>query len=259
MSDDGRPPKSFWVETGPSKEFDVAGLDRNPSVYGMSRESMYQACVNEVLVRDLGFTASAQARRGVLGDGRPIPLMSYAFVEYVMGLDIRTLDVLELGSGNSTFFWAERTNSVLTVDHGQEWIDQIQGGKPANVQIARTVAGGYVQFIKELERSFDIIVVDCSDNRLACAKAIEGRLREGGLVVLDNSDWYPNAASALRDQGLIQIDFPDFRPDHYYRCSTSMFLHPQFRPKPVGARLPLAVLGGKDLANDNIWDKPLPG
>jgi hypothetical protein len=225
----------------------------------MSREAMYQSCVTEILNRDLGFKSSARAGRGVLGDGRAIPLMSYGFVEYMMSLDLRDLDVLELGAGNSTFFWADRTRSVLTVDHVQDWIGQIQRDKPSNVEISRTTPGGYARFIGGLDSAFDIIVVDCADNRLACARAVEGRLREGGMVVLDNSDWYPNAAAALRSQGLIQVDYPDFRPDHYYRCCTSLFLHPQFRPRLLGSRLPLAVLGGKDLADENVWDKPIVG
>lgn len=88
----------------------------------------------------------------------------------------------------------------------------------------------------------------------ACAVAIADKLKSGGLVILNNSDWYPNTAKVLRDHGLIQVDYPDFRPDHWYRCNTSLFLHPKFRPKPFDGRLLRPVLGGKDLAATSRWD-----
>jgi DeoR/GlpR family transcriptional regulator of sugar metabolism len=107
-----------------------------------------------------------------------------------------------------------------------------------------------------LGRSFDAIVIDAAANRLQLAKAAIGLLRPGGFIVLDNSDWYPNAARALRDADLIQVDFHDFRPLHHYRCTTSLFLHREFRPKPKSARLPLVPIGGKDVADTNRWDQP---
>jgi hypothetical protein len=63
----------------------------------------------------------------------------------------------------------------------------------------------------------------------------------------------------LREADLIQIDFHDFRPAHHFRCTTSLFLHREFRPKPNSARLPLVPIGGKDVAATNRWDLPVEG
>jgi hypothetical protein len=83
-------------------------------------------------------------------------------------------------------------------------------------------------------------------------------LRPGGFVILDNSDWFPNAARVLREADLIQVDFHDFRPQHHYRCTTSLFMHPDYRPKPKTTRLPLVPIGGKDVAESNQWDVVVP-
>ena len=48
----------------------------------------------------------------MLGDGRVIPMMSYGLIEYLMGLDLSSFEVLELGGGHSTEFWAQRVRSV---------------------------------------------------------------------------------------------------------------------------------------------------
>jgi hypothetical protein len=60
----------------------------------------------------------------------------------------------------------------------------------------------------------------------------------------------------LRAADLIQVDYHDFRPLHHFRCTTSIFLHRDFRPKPKSSRLPLVPIGGKDLADTNQWDRP---
>jgi hypothetical protein len=63
----------------------------------------------------------------------------------------------------------------------------------------------------------------------------------------------------LREADLIQVDFHDFRPGHHFRCTTSLFLHREFRPKPNSSRLPLVPIGGKDVAATNRWDLPIEG
>ena len=70
--------------------------------------------------------------------------------------------------------------------------------------------------------------------------------------------WSPgvtNTTALLRAADLIQVDFHDFRPMRWYRCATSLFLHKDFRPRPRYGRLPLPLIGGKDIAAVNEWDQ----
>lgn len=254
----GLPPDdvpAFWMEMRPSPGQTDADMCRHPSVFQMSREGVLQLCAVEILNRQLGFEASAAARKGLLGSGEPIPMMSYGLVEYMMGIDLSSFAVLEIGGGNSTFFWASRTRSVLTLEHDPEWLERVSAHLPSNVDIVRVDQDEYPSYISTLSLTFDLIVIDCAANRYACAIAAGGKLNVGGLVILDNSDWYPNTASALRELGLIQVDYADFRPDHWYRCCSSIFIHPDYRPKPLTDRLPAPVLGGKDLTS-KAWDRP---
>ena len=251
----GGQPSDYFRQVKPSEGADEAALRRHADLFGVSREGVLQLCAAEILNRDLGFEESARQRTGILGDGQPIPMMSYAFIEYMMGLDLTGFSVLEIGGGNSSLFWASRANKVLTLEHDRGWFDHVAAQLPANLELMPVEQDEYAQRIAALDTAFDLIVIDCAANRYDCALAVRGRLKPGGLVVLDNSDWFPNAARALREQDLIQVDFPDFRPDHWYRCNTSAFLHPEFRPKPLGGVLPAAVLGGTDLGPVNDWDR----
>ena len=250
-------PSDYWQQLNPPKNpSEEAVMKRHLDIFGVSREGVLQLCVAEILRRELGFEESARKRAGILGDGRPIPLMSYAFSEYMMGLDLSEFSILEVGGGNSSLFWASRAKSVLTLEHNPAWLDHVSSQLPANLELMQVEKTEYAQRILALSGTYDLIVIDCGANRYDCAVAARGKLNSGGLFVLDNSDWYPNTARVLREQGLIEVDFPDFRPNHWYRCNTSIFLHPEFRPKPLGRQLPGPVLGGKDLAQMNNWDKP---
>lgn len=235
---------------------DEASVRRELSNLEFSREAGFMVAVLDIMNRKLGYERSLRTGESVLGDGQPIPLMSYGLVEYLLSLDLSLSTVLELGGGQSTLFWSSKARSVHTLEHDREWLAAIARQQPGNVRVTEVRQEGYAEAIAALPDYYDIVVIDCGANRYECAKAIGPRLRRGGIVVLDNSDWYPNAAGCLRDLDLIQVDFPDFRPSHHFRCTTSIFLHREFRPVGAGARHPPIPLGGKDIAPVNRWDDP---
>lgn len=207
-----------------------------------------------ILDEVLGFTRSANTHMSVLGDGRPIPMMSYGMIEYWMGLDLSGWDILEVGGGQSTRFWLERARSVRTIEHDATWLPKDHPGFTP-VLIA---PDGYPRAIAAQPGPFDLVILDCAANRYECALPCADQLRPGGALVLDNSDWHPNTAALLRERDLIQVDFHDFRPQHATRATSSIFLHRDFRPAPLGAALPPPALGGLDHAAINAWDHP-PG
>ncbi|RPI65945.1 MAG: hypothetical protein EHM38_10905 [Geobacteraceae bacterium] len=98
----------------------------------------------------------------------------------------------------------------------------------------------YAHSIVEQGEFFDIIVID-GLWRYACATKARPLLAPGGLLILDNSDWYPNTARFLRETQLFQIDFSGFGPINGYTWTTSIFLsadtslQDRYRnPSPVG-------------------------
>jgi hypothetical protein len=63
----------------------------------MSGVAAFQASILHILSEGLGFRKSLEQNVCVLGDDRVIPMMSYGLVEYLMGLDLSSFEVLELG------------------------------------------------------------------------------------------------------------------------------------------------------------------
>jgi len=242
----------FW--TGTNREDDQGLGDRLDSVE-MSQASAFEAAISEVLNGKLGFRKSLEQNSVMLGDGRIIPMMSYGLIEYLMGVDLSDFRFLELGGGNSTEFWAQRAKSVLTLETDPEWARALSANAFPNVEVRHMPADQIEAGMRAAAGPFDAIVIDISASRYRCAKAALGLLKPGGFILLDNADWYPNTTALLRSADLIQVDFTDFRPLKWYRCATSLFLHKEFRARPRYDRLPQPVIGGKDIAMANDWDR----
>jgi precorrin-6B methylase 2 len=263
LIDDGNPDvcelwergnQMFWTKAITNAQTDVKLFKRNFSVFEVPDADIMLTSVMHILSSGLGYKISVERGTCVLGDGRSIPLMSYALVEYLLGLDLSSFDLLELGAGSSTEFWANCTKSVLALETDPQWVERLRSRRIANLEVTLTTNARIAHDVAHLCRKFDVVVIDCAANRLHLTHAVVQILNPGGFVILDNSDWFPNAARALRDADLIQVDFHDFRPLHHYRCTTSLFMDRAFRPKPKLARLPLVPIGGKDVADTNRWD-----
>jgi len=243
----------FWKSV-PAEPSAAQARNRLDSVE-LPEAGIFEASILNILNNGLGFRKSLAAGACTLGDERVIPMMSYALIEYLMGLDLSGFDLLELGGGHSTEFWSQRVKSVATLETDPEWARILSARGLPNVEIRATSPETIVDDMTAMVRRFDAIIVDASASRYRCAKAALSILKDGGFILLDNADWYPNTTAMLRDADLIQVDFPDFRPLRWYRCATSLFLHKDFRARPRYERLPQPLIGGKDIAANNEWDR----
>ena len=229
-------------------------LRKNRQVIELPDSMMFMAAVMKILGMDLGFIRAQETNASVLGSGEEIPMWSYSAVEYLMGLDMAGWRVLELGSGASTVFFSKRVQSVKAIETNAEWAGRLRAMALAGTEIIDSAPEAIPEAMRALEGTFDLISIDPSANRYACARAATQLLKPGGLIVLDNSEWYPNTSEYLRSSDLIEVDFHDFRPQHHYRTTTSFYLSSGFRPVPRQGHLPLVPIGGKSVDNNN-WDQ----
>jgi hypothetical protein len=173
--------------------------------------------------------------------GRPIPWYTYPATEYLSQFDVRSASVFEFGAGNSSLFWAARARRVCAVEIDRGWYRKIAAHGLANLELfLREDKAGYLACLAEQGEKFDLIVVD-GRWRQSCAAVAPGRLRDGGMIVLDDSQRYPGTARSLRAAGLFQIDFSGFGPINAYAWTTSIFLRADCRlqhefshPHPIG-------------------------
>ena len=154
-------------------------------------------------------------------NGRPIPWMTYSAIEYFSQLDLSRCRVFEYGSGNGSKYWARRCQKIVSVENDSEWYKfGLQGLAANQILLFRAQPATYVNAISSDE--YDLIIID-GHYRHDCAKRAVANLSKSGLIILDNSDWYPTTCRFLADQGLLQVDFVGLRPINPYAGCTSLF------------------------------------
>lgn len=117
---------------------------------------------------------------------------------------------VEWGSGRSTAWYAERLGHLTSIEHHKEWFDHVtkklkdQGIKnvdyrhiPLEHPIDQPTSlhydpmPNYVSAIDEFgDQSIDFFVVD-GHYRQACIQRAIPKLRSGGYLLVDNTNWLP--------------------------------------------------------------------
>jgi hypothetical protein len=157
------------------------------------------------------------------GRGEPLPWMTYPLIEFLRTLDLSDCHVFEFGAGSSTLFWAQRTATVTSVEKNEAWFRRLQAGRPANCKLIWCPHDcDYIAALAQQEQLFDVIVVDGAV-RYPCAEAAIEHVTEQGLILLDNTEWYPQTAKRISAAGFTQIDFSGFGPINAFTSTTSLF------------------------------------
>jgi hypothetical protein len=202
-----------------------------------------------ILMRGHGHLASL--RDGVAVDcaGLPVPWFTYPAIEFLRQLDFSTMSIFEFGSGQSTLFWEQRARRVVSVESNEHWYASVKGRVGPRVTL--TLANGakeYAGALSACDGKFDVIVVD-GVFRAECCEAAGEKLNAGGMVILDNSERYPELAARLRAAGLLQVDMNGFGPVNDYTWTTSFFFHREFDFPCAGAGRPQRGVGSIPFAS----------
>lgn len=175
----------------------------------------------------IGWFKSFDSHTPVDNQGKPIPWVTYSFIDFITGRLQPTHRVFEFGSGNSTFFYADHVEKVVSVEHDKAWFEKVQQNRPANAEIIFSelaTDAAYCRTPLKLNQEFDIIIVDGRD-RVNCCKQCLPALSLNGVVVLDDSEreHYREAIDFLQDKGFKQLSFSGISPGLFYLKSTSVF------------------------------------
>jgi precorrin-6B methylase 2 len=182
---------------------------------------------NRVIILDelYGSARSIHEKAPVDPKGRALPWFTYPAIEYLSRLDFKNATFFEFGCGYGTIYWAKYCKKIVSVESDLGWFEKLKKRtiKSKNIELVhaddRTT---YINAIKKTKKKFDVIIVDGVYRDGCTLNALES-LKEGGLIILDNSDWYANSARILRKAGYTQIDFDGFGPGNKYTWVTSIF------------------------------------
>jgi predicted O-methyltransferase YrrM len=136
------------------------------------------------------------------------PWFSYAAIDFLNEFAKPQMEVCEYGSGGSTIFFARRTKSVFSIENDPKWFEcvsqRLQQQKIENVTVElhpfdfeNPIGFEHSSYLHAMpDMRFDIIVVDGKEEwdqvRPICFRKAEGRIKPGGIIVVDDSWRYPD-------------------------------------------------------------------
>src|SRR3972149_1789397 len=134
-----------------------------------------------------GWFNSFKTNSPVDKNNRPVPWMTYSFIDFIKNRLNKSLKIFEFGSGNSTLFFADKVNSIVAVEHNKEWFDLIKSKMPKNVSILLKVLTEEYENSLNGRDQFDIIIID-GERRLECIRNSVNWLSSSGVIILDDSE-----------------------------------------------------------------------
>lgn len=163
------------------------------------------------------------------GKGNPVPWYTYPCIEYIDNHDLSGLNVLEYGSGNSSWYYLNKGARVTSIENHYGWFEKISKfSPPSHTFIFEADETKYVER-PEVAQS-DIIAIDGS-YRTECANYLVKQFKAGlinpAMIIFDNSDWYPDSIPNLdRAMAWPRVDFCGFVPIGSDTCVTSIYINP---------------------------------
>ena len=116
---------------------------------------------------------------------------------------------------------------MISVESDPNWYESQMSAISSNQKMLLiTDKTEYVDALHLTDCYFDAIVID-GMYRFNCAIEAVKRIKSGGLIILDNSDWFPKTAKFLRGAGFNQVDFIGVGPINSYAWCTSLFFQEQ--------------------------------
>lgn len=148
--------------------------------------------------------------------GNPLPWMNYPMISLLKERLRKEHHVFEYGSGYSTHFFAKRANEVTSVEYDEVWYNNVKVQLPDNAQVlfrTKDYDGGYCRAILETNKMYDLVIVDGRD-RVNCAKIALGRLKQEGVLILDDSqrEQYLPAHDYFMEKGFKFLHLEGLKP-----------------------------------------------
>lgn len=176
---------------------------------------------------EVGWFESFLANKSIDSNSKPIPWLTYPFIDFLTPRLNKRLTLFEFGSGNSTLFFADKVKVTISIEHNKEWYQIVNKLKPENVKLILTESDSenhYLKYLNNPEESADIILVDGLYRNECTIQAVKN-LSESGVVILDDSEReeYKPGKDFILGKGFKSLEFWGIAPTILFKKCTTVF------------------------------------
>ena len=176
---------------------------------------------------DIGWIEACKQKKSCDKFGNPLPWVTYSFIDYIEAKLNKNMDLFEFGSGASSIWYANKVNEVFSVEHNKSWFDSLQNSLICNLHVLYQELdydGKYCRYLANINKKFDLIVIDGRDRVNCIIQSIE-YLKQEGVIVLDDSErkQYQQGIAYLSNNNFKEIAFWGIAPGIFFKKCTSIF------------------------------------
>ncbi len=175
-------------------------------------------------LRENGWYKSFIYKKPIDKQGNPIPWLNYPFLDFIRPRLNKSFFFFEYGCGNSTLWFSNYVQHIDSVEHEKEWYEHIRNKIPPNVHLylKNLHSTEYEQSILTTSHLYDLILID-GRKRLECSQNAVKKLKTNGVIILDNSDAYPEILEFFKSLGFKEISFWGIAPIVPMKTCTTIF------------------------------------
>lgn len=155
------------------------------------------------------------------------PWWVYRAVSEVEKVLLPTDKVLELGSGYSSLWLAQRCKSVYSIEETGYWSQRVSSQAYTlglrNLKIATGRTKQLFENALQTDPDWTVVVIDSPRDRLQCFKELLRLERKPRLIIYDDTDKQENREALDSVQNYNIYSFRGFKPQTLHVCETSLF------------------------------------
>ena len=184
-------------------------------------------------------------------NGEAIPKLTLSSIDFLESYDFSQYSIIEFGSGQSTIYFSKNFLNVVSFENNKDFFDKLKNKLNKNVDYRFILSDDLLENNYKVNiNDKTIVLVDCSENRNIVIHNIF-KDNKPNIIILDNSEFYPNSCKYIVSNGYMEIPFWGLRPTEVYNTCTSVFIKNGFilpeKKYPVN-------IGYSEEIIDNQWD-----
>ena len=192
-------------------------------------------CIGTAIIAPIKFSTSTGhfkssiLARSVSRSNAPLPWYTYPAIDFLNQRVYNGKKVLEFGGGQSSIYWGQKSESVLTFEADEKWWQRLTSTVPSNVKVVKVNKYPKEECLKSIRNTlsvqpgkFDVIIIDGLWREALVEISVE-YLNKGGAILCDNTNNNGYGMHLKFPSGFSRIDFYGFVPAVVSRSCTSLF------------------------------------